>query len=120
MLLRLLALNHSNALENGASTFFRVLHCFVKRVLSIVADTYHPQILTIALPSPETCSRQGLAPFFPSAAAVWSGWGQLWHATTSHGHTPPPRSLKTSRKEQEFDPATASDTHCCKEGSRSA
>ena len=29
----------------------------------------------------------------------------------SRGHTPPPRSLKTSRKEQEFDPAPASGEH---------
>ena len=118
MLLRLLAINHNNAREKRRVNFFSFFALFCKT--GFVVDTYHPQILTIALPSPETCSRQGLAPFFPSAAAVWSGWGQLWHATTSRGHTPPPRSLKTSRKEQEFDPATASDTHCCKEGSRSA
>ena len=109
MLLRLLAINHSNARENGVSTFFRFLHCFVKRVLSIVADTYHPQILTIALPSPETCSRQDLAPRFAERRRCLALWlGAAWHAPLSRTRvTPPPRPLKTSLKEQEFDPATA-------------
>ena len=111
MLLRLLAINHSNARANGVSTFFRFLHCFVKRVLSIVADTYHPSILTIAQPSPKACSRQDLAPRFAERRRCWSGWGQLGTRRNEPRATPPPRSLKTRRKEQEFDPARVSGEH---------
>jgi len=108
MLLQLLAINHSNARENGVSTFFRFLHCFVKRVLSIVvADTYHPPIFTIAPPSPEACSHQDLVPRFAERRRCWLWLGQLGTRGRSRQATPPPRALQTSRKEQEFDPATA-------------
>ena len=40
---------------------------------------------------------------------VWLG--QLWHALKEPRGTPPSRSLKTSRKEQEFDPARVSGEH---------
>ncbi len=76
------------------------------------AKTYdYPPFPAPAQTSPRPRIRESLAPFCRAPPLLAPGWGSLARAARAATGTPPPRSRKTSRKEQEFDPARVSGEH---------